>query len=86
MTLQAALYGSLIALTFGAAFHLLRGGGAGRLLFHLTLALIGFWAGQVVAALLHAGWLLLGPIALGLAVPGCLAALLLGESWARGLK
>jgi len=79
MTPQAFLFGSLLALALGAAFHVIRGGGAGRLLFHLLLALVGFWAGQVVAALLHADWLPLGPLALAFTLPGSLLALTAGD-------
>ena len=79
MTPQAFLFGSLLALTLGAAFHVIRGGGGGRLLFHLLLAWLGFWAGQAVAMLLHRLWLPLGPLALAFTLPGSLLALAAGE-------
>jgi len=44
------LLGFLISTFYGAAFHLWRGGGIGRLIFYLILAWSGFWTGQFLGS------------------------------------
>lgn len=67
MSLPSILIGALISTLYGAAFHLWRGGGLGRLLLYLVLGWIGFWAGHFLAD--RFGWTFasLGPLHLGMA-------------------
>ncbi len=67
MTIPAFLFGFLISTLYGAAFHLWRGGGAGRLLFCLVLGWAGFWLGHFLGAQLGIKLLNLGPLNFGLA-------------------
>ncbi len=79
MTVPALLLAFLIASLYGALYHLLRGGGPGRLLFYLLLAWVGFGAGYFLG--LWRGWRLvpLGPLDLGLSTLGSLFFLLVGD-------
>ena len=65
--------GFIVATLIGALLHLVLGGGAGRFLFFLVLAWIGFGVGQLAGSI--AGWQFLnfGEIA---AIPAVLGALL----------
>lgn len=78
MTLPAFIFGMLIAAFYGSVFHLIFNGGLIRLLLFLVLSVIGFWAGQLVADLLGWKFLMVGPLALGVASPGSLLFLILG--------
>jgi hypothetical protein len=80
MTLPALLLGLLISTLYGALFHLVRGGGASRLLLYLILGWAGFWAGQWLADQLDLTFASLGQIHLGLATLFSLGSLVLG-SW-----
>lgn len=79
MTLPALLLGATTATLFGAAFHVWRGGGLGRLLLYMGLAWGGFWAGHLLAE--QMGWTIfrVGPLFLGLAALSSLAALFAGH-------
>lgn len=79
MTLPAFIFGLLISTLYGSIFHLLRGGGAGRLLLYLFLGWAGFWAGHFLAGQL--GWVFfdLGPLHLGLATAMSLLFLAAGH-------
>ena len=79
MTLPHLLFGFLLSSAYGAAFHLWRGGNAGRLLLDLFLSWIGFVAGQVLGDWLGLNFDLLGPLHLGLATVGSLLFLFLGH-------
>lgn len=61
------LLGSLISTFYGAAFHLWRGGGIGRLIFYLILAWCGFWTGQFLASQLGLTLWSVGSLHLGIA-------------------
>ena len=78
MTLPSLLFGFLISSLYGAAFHLWRGGGAGRLLLYLLLAWIGFWGGHLLGNALGWTFLSLGPLRLGTATLGAAVALGIG--------
>jgi hypothetical protein len=54
MTLPSLLLGAVIASLLGALFHLIRGGGLGKLILYLLLGWLGFWAGHALAA--HFDW------------------------------
>lgn len=67
MTLPAFLFGFLVSTLMGAAFHLWKGGGLGRLLLYLILAWIGFWGGHLLAGYLGFTFGSIGPLHLGMA-------------------
>lgn len=79
MTLPALLFGFLLSSAYGAAFHLWRGGSAGRLLLDLILSWSGFALGQVLGDSLGLTFARLGPLQLGTATAGSLVFLLLGH-------
>ena len=61
------LLGFLISTFYGAAFHLWRGGGIGRLIFYLILAWCGFWVGQFLGSQLGLTLWSIGSLHLGIA-------------------
>lgn len=67
MTLPAIIFGLLISTLYGAAFHLWRGGSAGRLVLYLVLGWAGFWLGQFIATQLGWTFVSLGTLHLGMA-------------------
>jgi len=79
MTIPAFLLGLIVSTIYGLGFHLLRGGGAGRLLLYLITGWIGFWAGQVIADQLGWSFASVGPLHLGMATVGSLGFLMLGH-------
>ena len=68
MTIPALAFGLLVATLMGAAFHLWKGGGLGRLLLYLILAWIGFVAGHILGN--NLGWTFgsIGPLRFGMAI------------------
>ena len=79
MTLPTILLGLLIALSYGAFYHLIRGGSIWRLFLYLALSVIGFAAGHVLG--LWRGWtfLPLGSLNFGLSTVGSIVILILGD-------
>lgn len=70
MTFPSIVLGSIISLLIGALFHLWRDGGPGRLLLYLALSILGFTAGQWFGIWRNWVFFPIGPLDLGLAVPG----------------
>ena len=63
MTLTAGLiFGFILALAFGALFHLFFNGSAERLLAYLLLSLFGFWVGHLLGRWLNLTTFKLGSI------------------------
>lgn len=83
MTLPTLLFALLVALLYGALYHLLRGGGFWRLALCLGLSVVGFVAGQLVG--LWRGWIFfpLGSLNLGISTIGSIFALVLGDWLSR---
>lgn len=83
MTIPAFLFALLIALLYGALYHLLRGGGFWRLLLFLSLSVFGFAAGHLVG--LWRGWVFqpLGSLNLGMSTIGSILFLLAGDWLSR---
>ncbi|MEW6287864.1 MAG: hypothetical protein AB1509_16730 [Chloroflexota bacterium] len=83
MTVPSLLLALLIALSFGALYHLLRGGGGGRLLLYLVLSAVGFAAGHLVG--MWRGWVFLplGLLNLGMSSLGSVLFLLAGDWFSR---
>ena len=79
MTIPTLLFALLIALLYGALYHLIRGGGFWRLLLYLFLSLFGFVLGHLFG--IWRGWVLLpiGSINVGLSSIGSILLLLLGD-------
>jgi hypothetical protein len=83
MTLPTLLFAMLIALFYGAVYHLIRGGGFWRLLFCFCLSITGFVIGHLVG--IWRGWtfLPLGSLNLGLSSLGSVTVLILGDWLSR---
>ena len=79
MTLPTILLCLLIALLYGAVYHLIRGGSFWRLLLYLGLSMLGFAAGHIVG--LWRGWIFipLGSLNFGLSSIGSMVILVLGD-------
>ncbi len=79
MTLPTLLFALLVALLYGALYHLVRGGGFWRLFLYFGLSLIGFVLGHLVG--LWRGWVFipLGSVNLGLSTIGSFLILLIGD-------
>jgi hypothetical protein len=73
------IFGLLIASLYGAFYHLVRGGGLGRLLLFVIFGWAGFALGHLVGA--WRGWVFLpvGELNLGLSTLGSLVLLVLGD-------
>ena len=78
MTLPALLFGFLVSTFVGAAFHLWKGGGFGRLLLYILLAWIGFWGGHVLGTRLGWSFGSIGPLHFGTALIICAATIYAG--------
>ena len=78
MTSPAYVLGLVLALLLGSLFHVWRDGGAGRLLFFLTLSVAGAAAGQWLGA--WRNWIVfpIGPSNAGLVTFGSLLFLGIG--------
>jgi len=83
MTLPALLFALLVALFYGAVFHLVRGGGFWRLLLCLSLSVFGFAMGHLLG--LWRGWVFLplGTLNLGLSSLGSVTVLIFGDWLSR---
>lgn len=83
MTLPTLLFALLIALLYGAAYHLIRGGSFWRLLLYLGLSVLGFALGHVVG--LWRGWMFipLGSLNLGMSSLGSILILIFGDWLSR---
>ena len=83
MTIPTLLIALLIALLYGALYHLIRGGRAWRLFLYFFLSIAGFGIGHLVG--LWRGWVLLplGSLNVGLSSIGSLLVLILGDWLSR---
>ncbi len=79
MTLPNLLLGMLIATLYGTIFHLVRGGGPGRLALYLILSWIGFWSGHVVAFKFQWDFFSIGLLNLGMATVFSIVVLIIGH-------
>lgn len=78
MSIPAYLFGFVVSTLYGAAFHLWRGGAAGRLLLYLILSWAGFWIGHFLGAALDWSFIKVGTLYLGMASAGSLIFLGVG--------
>ena len=83
MTLPTLLLALLVALLYGALYHLLRGGRIWRLFLYFGLSTVGFVIGHLIG--LWRGWVLIpmGPLNLGLSSAGSILVLVLGDWLSR---
>ncbi len=83
MTVPSLLLALLLTLTYGALYHLLRGGGLGRLILYFVLSMLGFAAGHLIGA--WRGWVFLplGLLNLGMSSAGSVLFLLVGDWFSR---
>jgi len=83
MTLPILLLALLIALLYGALYHLFRGGGFWRLLLYLGLSILGFGIGHLIG--IWRGWIFfpLGSLNLGMCSVGSVVVLVLGDWLSR---
>ena len=79
MTLPAILFSLLIALLYGALYHLIRDGGFWRLILFCFLSVFGFTLGYLVGLWRGWVWIPLGTINLGVCTVGSFVILLLGD-------
>lgn len=83
MTLPTLLFGLLIALFYGALYHLIRGGGFWRLLLFCGLSSAGFTAGHLIGIWREWTFIPLGALNLGLSTLGSVVLLIFGDWLSR---
>lgn len=81
--MPGVLLGFIVSSLIGSGFHLWRGGGAGRLLFFLTLSWSGFAIGHFGAEIILWNFLRVGSVNLGAGIITAIVFLLLGSWLAR---
>lgn len=80
---SAVVLGALLATAYGAAFHLLSGGGLKRIPLYILAAWLGFAVGHFVGSILNIDLLKLGTLNLLTASVGAWVAILLAW-WLAG--
>ena len=83
MTLPTLLFGLLVALLYGAIYHLLRGGGFWRLLLFFSLSISGFIIGHWIGIWRQWTFIPLGALNLGLSTLGSFTLLVVGDWLSR---
>jgi len=79
MNITSYIFGCILALLFGALFHLWRGGGLGKLLLFLTLSLVGFFLGHLVFEHYKVAFMNVGGVQMAGGIVGSLIFLFLGN-------
>jgi hypothetical protein len=64
---------------YGSTYHVLRGGGIGRLIFFLFCGWLGFWAGHFLAERANMVFGTIGVVHFGLATIVCFIFLFIGD-------
>lgn len=85
MTIPTLIFACLVASLLGALYHLIRGGGLGRLFLYLLFSWTGFALGHFAGV--WQGWLLfpLGQLDLGMTILGSLV-FLIGGDWISRIR
>jgi len=83
MTIPTLLFALLIALLYGAIYHLIRGGGFWRLILYFVLSTLGFAAGHLVGVWGAWNFLPLGSLNLGTSSIGSIIVLVTGDWLSR---
>lgn len=83
MTLPTLLFALVVALFYGAFYHLIRGGGFWRLILYFGLSILGFVVAHLIG--LWRGWMFipLGSLNFGLSSLGSVMVLILGDWLSR---
>jgi hypothetical protein len=83
MTLPTFLFAFLVALFYGALYHLIRGGNFWRLILYFGLSVFGFAMGHLIG--LWRGWTFipLGSLNFGLSSLGSIMVLIFGDWLSR---
>ena len=83
MTLPLLLFALLIALFYGALYHLIRNGGFWRLLLYFSLSISGFVLGHLLGLWREWVFIPLGPLNLGVSSLGSVVLLVVGDWLSR---
>jgi len=85
MTIPSLIFAFLIASLLGFLYHLIRGGGLGRILLFLIFGWLGFAVGHLVG--IWQGWVLIpvGELNLGMSILGSLI-FLVGGDWISRIR
>lgn len=83
MTFPSLLFALLVALFYGALYHLIRGGGFWRLLLYFCLSIAGFVAGHIIGIWRDWTFIPLGALNFGLSSLGSIVFLVLGDWLSR---
>lgn len=83
MTFPALLFALVVALFYGAVYHLIRNGGFWRLMLYFCLSLFGFVAGHLIGLWREWMFLPLGALNLGLSSLGSVLVLIMGDWLSR---
>lgn len=83
MTPPSLLFALVVALFYGAVYHLIRDGGFWRLLLYLCLSVSGFVIGHLIGIWREWIFLPLGALNLGLSSLGSIVVLILGDWLSR---
>ena len=62
MSIPTLFLGLVLSTLYGSLFHIWRGGNAGRLLYYLVLAWIGFWLGHLIGNFLNVSFDTIGQL------------------------
>jgi len=83
MTTPTLLFALIIGMLYGGLYHLIRGGGFGRLILYILLSVIGFGVGHMAGV--WQGWVFypLGSLNLGMSTLGSLIILVIGDWLSR---
>lgn len=83
MTIPTLLFALIVALFYGAVYHLIRDGGFWRLLLYFCLSLSGFILGHLIGIWREWTFLPLGALNLGLSSLGSFLVLIVGDWLSR---
>ncbi len=83
MTFPTIIFGLVVALLYGAFYHLVRGGGGWRLMLFFGLSILGFAIGQVIGMWQDWKFFMLGSLNLGMGSVGSALVLVAGEWLSR---
>ena len=83
MTTPTLLFALVVALFYGAVYHLVRDGGFWRLILYFSLSVLGFTLGHLIG--IWRGWMFLplGALNLGLSSLGSIFLLVVGDWLSR---
>lgn len=83
MTLPTLLFALLVALFYGAVYHLIRGGGFWRLILCFSLSIFGFAMGHFIGIWRSWTFIPLGSLNFGLSSLGSVMVLIVGDWLSR---